>query len=41
MRRHAPHTDVMGKRDAGSDAPAKIFCYSLYKKECFYGNFNL
>lgn len=23
MRRHAPHASVMGKRDAGSDAPAK------------------
>ena len=24
MRRHAPHASAMGKRDAGSDAPAKV-----------------
>lgn len=24
MRRHAPHAFAMGKRDVGSDAPAKV-----------------
>lgn len=27
MRRHAPHAFAMGKRDVGSDAPAKVSLY--------------
>lgn len=31
MRLHTPHTNVMGKRDVGSDAPAKGFLIALYR----------
>lgn len=33
MRFHAPHASAMGKRDAGSDAPAKGFSRCLQREK--------
>ena len=40
MRRHAPHASAMGKRDAGSDAPAKVSLLSFLSYRIIFDEIN-
>ena len=40
MRRHAPHASAMGKRDAGSDAPAKVSLLSFLSYRIMFDEIN-